>query len=346
MKFQQHCILFILSSVLFSTALLAQDRLKPSKTETLATFTFLNPNNQPFANSEVLFKGNKGSKVVAKTDASGVVKTLLPNNEDFTTLSGEYENHQLLKTGNRAYSAIGGKRYTHRFIEYSFYYKNYDGEGVKDELVTVVSNSGKNYTQTTDAKGLALFYLPIEEKYTVHLTHYPNAKTIDIPDAGHSYVQLSHPFQWMSSAEKEQADIRQAETAQQIAQAEVAQKAAKEKAAAKATKEAAQKAQIENSIPPDEATVIVFFASEPEHKGVGTITVYDGGKDGPVIGTVRSVWNCTRGPVKEAQIEAKTIKRKGTYTYYAKSTQGMEWEGTYEVSTARQKNIPLRIKHK
>jgi hypothetical protein len=37
---------------------------------------------------------------------------------------------------------------------------------------------------------------------------------------------------------------------------------------------------------------------------------------------------------------------KGTYTYYAKSTQGIEWEGTYEVLGGGQKNIPLRIKDK
>lgn len=342
MKFLLYSLLFIVSFVLFSTSLLAQDRLKPSKTETLATFTFLQPNNQPFANSTILFKGNKGSKITASTNASGMVKALLPNNENFTTISGEYFNDKLIKTGNRAYSAIGGKRYTHRFIEYSFYYKNYDGEGIKDELVTILSNSGKEYTQTTDAKGLALFYLPIQEKYTVNVTYYPNAKTIDIADEGYASMQISHPFQWMSSAEKEQADIRKAERAQKV----IAQKAIEEKNTQESEEEEVKEETIKNTIPANESTLVVFFASQKEHKKDGTITVYDGGKGGAVIGKINSVWNCTRGPLKEEDIEASIRKRKGAHKFYAKSAQGTVWQGTYEVSGDGQKNIPLRIKDK
>lgn len=324
MKVLLCCIAFIFSSLLLSTSLFSQERLKPSKTETLATFTFLQPNSQPFANEVVLFKGNKGSKVSAKTNTSGLVKTLLPNNENFTTTSGEYLNDRLIKTGNKAYSAIGGKRYTHRFIEYSFYYKNTSGEAVKDELVTIISNTGKTYTQTTTADGLALFYLPIQEKYTVNLTYYPNARTIEIPDAGYSYLQMSYSFYSMSSLETEQSDISREKSEQEERQREETEKADRERS----------------------PTIVVFFASQAEYKSVGTITVYDGGKGGTVVGEVRAIWNCTNGPNKKEQIEAKVIKMKGTYTYYAKSTQGIEWEGTYEVLGGGQKNIPLRIKHK
>lgn len=353
MKYLLHLLPFICSLLLISSTLIAQERLKPSKTETLATFTFLQPNKQPFANSEVLFKGNKGTKVRAMTNASGLVKTLLPNNEDFTTVSGEYSNDKLIKTGNREYSAIGGERYTHRFIEYSFYYKNYNGEGIQGEVVQIESSSGKTYTQTTAAKGLALFYLPIQDKYSVHLSQYSNVKKVDIPDQGYASMTLSQPFQGLSSADKVAYDLKQEEIVKENAQAEVLQKAAqieREKIATKAAKKAAEnlikKEAAENAIPANEATLVVFFASQREHKGVGTITVYDGGKDGYVIGQVRSIWSCTRGPIKEEDYEAKTIKRKGTYSYYAKSSQGMEWEGTYEVTEQGQKNIPLRIKDK
>jgi len=325
MKFLSYCIAFIFSTLLFSTSLLAQERLKPSKTETLATFTFLQPNNQPLANSVILFRGNRGSKISATTNASGLVKTLLPNNESFTTISGEYLNDRLIRTGNKAYSAIGGKRYTHRFIEYSFYYKNNNGEGAKGELVTIISNTGKTYTQTTTADGFALFYLPIQEKYTVNLPQHPNAKTIDIPDSGHSYLQFSSSFRGRSSLEKEQDDIRQEERAEELVK---------------------QKEKNKKSIPISMSTRIVFFASQSKLKGVGIITVYDGGKNGAVIGIVHSIWNCSRGPIKEEDIEAQIVKTKGTYTYYAKSAEGVEWEGSYEVLGGGQKNIPLRIKDK
>ncbi len=353
MKSLLYCLAFIFGSTLLSTSLLAQSQLRPSKTETLATFTFLQPNNQPFANSKVLFKGNKGTKVTAMTNASGIVKTLLPNNENFTTVSGEYSNDKLIKTGNREYSAIGGRRYTHRFIEYSFYYKDYNGEGIEGEVVQVESSSGKTYTQTTAAKGLALFYLPIQDKYSVHLSQYSNVKKVDIPDQGYASMTLSHPFKGLSSADKVAYDLKQEESIKKNAQASAAQKAAqieREKIATKAAEKAAEdvikKEAAENAIPANEATLVVFFASQSEHKGVGTITVYDGDKDGYVIGQIRSIWSCTRGPIKEEDYEAKTIKRKGTYRYYAKSSQGMEWEGTYEVTDQRRKNIPLRIKDK
>jgi hypothetical protein len=338
------------SSLLLSTSLLAQERLKPSKTETLATFTFLQPNNQPFANSVILFRGNKGSKISATTNASGLLKTLLPNNETFTTISGVYLNDRLIKTGNKAYSAIGGKRYTHRFIEYSFYYKNKNGDGAKGELVTIVSNTGKTYTQTTTADGFALFYLPIQEKYTVNLTHHPNAKTIDIPDSGHSYLQFSSSFRGMSSIEKEQSGIREVERAKELvkkrAQAKAQAKIDEEVAEEKRVKDTAQKEKNEKSISVGMSTRIVFFASQSKFKGVGVITVYDGGKNGAVIGKVRSIWSCTRGPIKEDDFEAQVVKRKGTYTYYAKSAEGVEWEGSYEVLGGGRKNIPLKIKDK
>jgi hypothetical protein len=353
MKSLSYCIVFIFSSVLLSSSLLAQSQLRPSKTETLATFTFLQPDNQPLASSKVLFKGNKGTKVTAMTNSSGMLKTLLPNNENFTTVTGENSNDKLIKTGNREYSAIGGQRYTHRFIEYSFYYKNNKGENVKGELVNVVSSSGKTYTQTTNANGLALFYLPIKGKYTVNLTHYPNAKKIDIPDEGYASMQLSHPFRGMSSVEKAAFNIEQGERAKEREKDALVRKKSQDERAEKAalverqaTKDAAQKAALESAIPTDEATLVVFFASQREHKGAGTITVYDGDKDGYVIGHIRSIWSCTRGPIKQEDYEAQTIKRKGTYSYYAKSSQGMEWEGTYEVLDNKQKNIPLRIQHK
>lgn len=350
MKFISYCIAFVFCSFLFSSSLLAQERLKPSKTETLATFTFLQPNNQPFANATIVFKGNKGSKVTAITNAAGVIKTLLPNNENFTTISGAYFNDRIIKTGNRAYSAIGGKRYSHRFIEYSFYYKNTAGNGVKDEIVTIVSNTGKTYTQTTAANGLALFYLPIQEKYTVNLTHYPNAKTIDIPDSGHSSMQFSASVQRMSSVEKEQADIRQEKRAEELvkerAEAKIQAEIAQEAAEKQRIKDAAQKERENKAIDAGAATRVVFFASQAEFKSVGVITVYDGGKNGAVIGHIRSVWSCTRGPVKEEKFEAQVVKTKGTYTYYAKSSQGVEWEGSYEVLGGKRKNIPLRIEHK
>lgn len=350
MKLLSYFIAFIFSSFLFSISLLAQERLKPSKTETLATFTFLQPNNQPFSNATIVFEGNKGSKVVAKTNASGLLKTLLPNNENFTTTSGAYFNDRIIKTGNRAYSAIGGKRYTHRFIEYSFYYKNNNGTGIKNEVVTIVSNTGKTYTQTTTTGGLALFHLPIQDKYTVNLPHYPKAKTIDIADSGHSYLQLNASFIGMSSTEKEQADTRAVELVEERrkekikaeAQEKIAQKVAEEKR----IKDAAQKEREDKAILAGAATRIVFFASQKEHKSAGIITVYDGGKDGKVIGKINSVWSCTRGPLKEEQFEANIVKTKGIYSYYAKSNQGVEWEGTYEVLGGKQKNIPLRIKDK
>jgi len=208
MKFIYYPTLFIFSYLFISTSVIAQNSLKPSKTETLASFTFLQPNNQPYANAEILFKGNKGSNIKATTSASGLVKVLLPNNENFTTRSGEYFNSKLIKTGNRAYSAIGGQRYTHKFIEYSFYYKNKNGAGTKDELVSIVSNTGKTYTQTTAADGLALFHLPIEEKYTLNLTYYPKVRTIDVSDSEHAFVQMNYTFRGMSSLEKKQVALK------------------------------------------------------------------------------------------------------------------------------------------
>ncbi|CAA6813377.1 MAG: Unknown protein [uncultured Aureispira sp.] len=350
MKFSSYSIALTFSFLFLASSLIAQERLKPSKTETLATFTFLQPDKQPYANLEILFKGNKGSNIKARTNASGLVKVLLPNNEDFTTRSGEYFNGRLIKTGNKAYSAIGGQRYTHKFIEYSFYYTNLKGEGVKGELVTILSNTGKTYTKTTLANGLALFHLPIEATYTLNLTYHPDVRTIEVPDAGHSFVQMNYTFRGVSSYEKEQADIRREERVKERAKAQI-QAAAQEKTTQEAlevkrTKDAAQKAREDKAILAGAATRVVFFASQPEYKGVGTITVYDGGKEGAVIGSINSVWSCMRGPEKEGKIEAYVVKSKGTYTYYAKSAQGVEWSGTYEILGGEQKNIPLRIKDK
>lgn len=302
----------------FINTSIAQSNLQANATQSLVIAKISNPDESLYANAPVVFVDPKGTQTKTKTDANGVAKILLPINSKYIIHCGEHINDIAIPTQNKANSTTSCHRYTYRFIDYTFTYTNYDYQAIPNEVITITSSSGKIYTQTTNQKGIAKFYLPLQESYSVSAQQNPDITTISVPDQGQTISKLSYDFQWMGMVAY--ADFLIEEAAM------------------------AEKMRIEDSIRATKPTQVVFFASNADFKRVGDITVYDGNKKGKVIGTISAVWSCRRGPIEEESFEAQISKKKGTYRYYAISTEGVKWEGSYEVLGDGRQNVCLEIK--
>ena len=317
-------ITFIL--LFFTHNVLAQKSLSPSATKTLIILEVLNPDDSPYSNATVKFKDNNNNEFKTTTNKKGVLKILLPVGNDYMLKCGKLKNELLINVSHRAYATWSGTRYTYRFLEFTFNFRDYQNQPISEENVFTVLALGDTLIKPTNQYGNAKFYIPIKESFEVR-TKYELIKQFDIPDDGYEAISLSFKYRGLSTKEFER-EQKEAELAQ--IEYDKQQK----------IRDSIRKR--EDSISSTQPTVIIFFASDREMKHLGEISVYDVNKLGHKLGTVNSVWSCHSGPaVKDAEI--KFEKMKGNYTYYAKSSQGYEWEGSYKVTGGGWKRIILEI---
>ncbi|MCP4443075.1 MAG: carboxypeptidase regulatory-like domain-containing protein [Aureispira sp.] len=89
---------------------------------------------------------------------------------------------------------------------------------------------------------------------------------------------------------------------------------------------------------------MLFYCINPEGIYTNGVEVYDGDENGELIGSVKFYWRgetCT-GSVENAQNKIAITKDPGTYTYYAKTGDGVhEWRGEYTIKGNSTKKIPL-----
>jgi hypothetical protein len=319
----------------FTSAVVGQENLSPSIHKTLVVLEVLNPDDSPYKNAAVKFIDSDMKEYKATTDNNGVLKILLPVGNKFMLHCGDLKNELLINTGRRGYAKWTGTRYTYRFMKFNFNFRDYQNKPVYQESIFTVLDSGDTLTEKTNQDGNADFFVPIESAFEVS-TKYKIIKNFESPDGeydGHEAISLSFRYRGQSSKA-----IEQEEKEDQLAQIEF-EKQQKTRDSIRA---------YEDSIRSTQPTHIIFFASNAvkssdiEMGHLGEISVFDGGKEGNKIGTVKAVWTCHSGP-GEKHAEVILEKTKGTYSYYAKSSQGYEWEGDYEITGGGWKQIILEI---
>ena len=320
-------ILYIhLIILFFSYSVFGQEKLNPSSSKTLVILEVLNPDDSPYKNAVVMLKDNNMNEFKATTNSKGVLKVLVPVGNKYMVNCNDLKNELLINISNRGYATWSGTRYTHRFIEFTFNFKDYQNKPIDQEKIFTVLNSGDTLVKKTNQYGNAKFFVPIERAFEVSTKH-KFIKRFEIPDDGYEAISLNFKYRGQSSKaiEKEQKEA-------QLAQIEY-EKQQKIRDSIRAH---------EDSIRSTQPTVIIFFASDREMRHLGEISVYDGNKEGDKLGTVNSVWSCHSGPaVKDAEL--KFEKMKGHYSYYAKSSQGFEWEGSYNITGGGWERIILEI---
>ena len=305
---------------------LSQENLSPSNTQTLIILEVLNPDDSPYANALVLFKDKYKKEYKAKTNNKGVLKILLPNGNKYIMKCGKLKNELLINVSNRAYATWSGKRYTFRFIEFTFNFRDYQNNPVNEEEIFIALGPGDTLSKQTDPNGNATFYIPIKENFKVR-TKYKTIEKFEIPDEGYEAISFSFNYRGQSAKDYEQ---KQKEA--RLAQLEYEKQ--------KKIRDSIYRR--EDSIRSTQPTIVIFFASDREMKHLGEISVYEGDKEGEKLGSVNSVWSCHSGPSIE-KAETKVEKMKGNYKYYAKSSGGYEWKGSYDINGGGTKRVIIEI---
>ena len=312
--------------ILISKTIVSQEILQPSATETLLILEVLNPNDSPYENKIVKLIDENKNEFKSTTNSKGELKVLVPNGHSYFTKCGELKNERIINIGSRGYSTFSSKRYTYRFTEFTLQFINYQNKPVIGEEILTLLASGDSLIKKTDSYGKAKFYLPIKESFDVR-TKYNLIKKFEIPDKGYQSIAFDFRYQGQSTKEYEDAG-RQNE----LAMIEYAKQ--------NRIRDSIQR--YNDSVQSTKPTMVIFFASDREFKHLGEISVFDGSKKGELLGTVNSVWSCHSGPSEE-NAEVKFKKMKGSYTYYAVSTQGYEWEGTYNIKGGGWERVILEI---
>ena len=315
------CLLLLISKTIVS-----QEILQPSDTETLLILEVLNPDDSPYENKIVKFIDENKNEFKSTTNSKGELKVLVPNGHSYFTKCGGLKNERIINIGSIGYSTFSSKRYTYRFTEFTLQFINYQNNPVIGEEILTLLASTDSLVKKTDSYGKAKFYLPIEESFEVR-TKYNLIKKFEIPDKGYQSVAFDFRYRGQSTKEYEDA-VRQNE----LAMIEYAKQ--------NKIRDSIQR--YNDSVQSTKPTVVIFFASDREFKHPGEISVYDGSKKGELLGTVNSVWSCHSGPPVE-NAEVKFEKMKGNYSYYAISTEGYEWEGTYDIKGGGWKRVILEI---
>jgi hypothetical protein len=315
------CLLLLISKTIVS-----QEILQPSATETLLILEVLNPDDSPYENKIVKFIDEDKNEFKSTTNSKGELKILIPNGHSYFTKCEELKNERLINIVSSGYSTFSSKRYTYRFTEFSLQFINYQNKPVKGEEILTLLASGDSVIKKTDSYGKAKFYLPIEESFEVR-TKYKLIKKFEIPDKGYQSVAFDFRYRGQSTKEYEDA-VRQNE----LDMIEYAKQ--------NRIRDSIQR--YNDSVRSTKPTVVIFFASDREFKHLGEISVYDGSEKGKLLGTVNSVWSCHSGP-SEKDAEVKVKKMKGSYTYYAISAQGFEWEGSYNINGGGWERVILEI---
>ena len=315
------CLLLLISKTIVS-----QEILQPSASETLLILEVLNPDDSPYKNKIVKLIDENKNEFKSTTNSNGELKVLVPNGHNYFTKCGELKNERIINISSRGYSTFSSKRYTYRFTEFTLQFINYQNKPVLGEEILTLLASGDSLIKKTDSYGKAKFYLPIEESFELR-TKYNLIKKFEIPDKGYQSVAFDFRYRGQSTKEYEDA-VRQNE----LAMIEYAKQ--------NRIRDSIQR--YNDSVQSTKPTVVIFFASDREFKHVGEISVYDGSKKGKLLGTVNSVWSCHSGPSEE-DAEVKFKKMKGSYNYYAISTQGHEWEGSYNIKGGGWESVILEI---
>lgn len=312
--------------ILISKTIVSQEILQPSATETLLILEVLNPNDSPYENKIVKLIDENKNEFMSTTNSKGELKVLVPNGHSYFTKCGDLKNERIINIGSRGYSTFSSKRYTYRFTEFTLQFINYQNKPVIGEEILTLLASGDSLIKKTDSYGKAKFYLPIKESFDVR-TKYNLIKKFEIPDKGYQSVAYDFRYRGQSTKEYEDAVIQN-----KLAMIEYAKQ--------NRIRDSIQK--YNDSVQSTKPTMVIFFASDREFKHLGEISVFDGSKKGKLLGTVNSVWSCHSGPSEE-NAEVKFKKMKGSYTYYAVSTQGYEWEGSYNIKGGGWERVILEI---
>ena len=312
--------------ILISKTIVSQEILQPSATETLLILEVLNPNDSPYENKIVKLIDENKNEFMSTTNSKGELKVLVPNGHSYFTKCGDLKNERIINIGSRGYSTFSSKRYTYRFTEFTLQFINYQNKPVIGEEIQTLLASGDSLVKKTDTYGKAKFYLPIKESFDVR-TKYNLIKKFEIPDKGYQSVAYDFRYRGQSTKEYEDAVIQN-----KLAMIEYAKQ--------NRIRDSIQR--YNDSVQSTKPTMVIFFASDREFKHLGEISVFDGSKKGKLLGTVNSVWSCHSGPSEE-NAEVKFKKMKGSYTYYAVSTQGYEWEGSYNIKGGGWERVILEI---
>ncbi len=199
-------ILFFLLLISYSVkAQFDNVSLEPGDTFAFIHAIITNPNNTPYV-GVVIFQGDKPyHKVKSKTDKKGFVKASVPISDTYTLFCGRTEPaFRKAKVGDFPYVIHEVRTYTHRFVQFTFNYRNPGGIPIPNEKVDVrCIRTGKIYSDTTDAKGRAIFELPFEPVYEVGVKYHDNVKNLEVLDVNKEYKVMSMDFTWMGSKEKE-----------------------------------------------------------------------------------------------------------------------------------------------
>jgi hypothetical protein len=320
-------IRFILIFLLcMSQSLRSQEELSPTANKSLLILEVLNPDDSPFSNKLVQFIDEKREIFQSKTNEKGFLKILLPIGNRYYTKCNSLVNERTIAIQNVGYSTFSTSRYTHRFTEFALKYLNFQNQPVKGEKIFTILSSGDTLNNQTNQNGEVKIYIPIKDTFEVQ-TKYNLIKRFEIPDKGYESLKLEYQYRGQSSIEFELEE-------EQNKLAEIKYKRDK------LTRDSIKR--YEDSVATTQPTTVIFFASDRDFKHLGEISVFDGSENGELLGTVNSVWSCHSGPpVKDAEVIFK--KMKGVYTYYAKSTQGYVWEGTYNINGGGWKRIILEI---
>ena len=319
----------------FTSAAVGQGNLSPSSDKTLVILKVLNPDGSPYKNAAVKFIDSSMKEFKATTDYKGVLKTLLPIGNKFMLNCGDLKNELLINLSRRGYATWTGTRYTCRFIKFTFNFRDYRNKPVCQESIFTVLDSGDTLIEKTNPDGNAEFFVPIESPFEVSTKHKV-IKHFEPPVGGYEgYEAISLSFKYRGQSSKA---IEQEQKEDQLAEIEY-EKHQKTRDSIRA---------YEDSIRSTQPAHVIFFASNAVKSAdgdmghLGEISVFDGGKEGEKLGTVKAVWSCHSGP-GEKHAEIILEKPKGTYSYYAQSSQGYEWEGDYEITGGGWKQIILEI---
>ncbi|MCH2043794.1 MAG: hypothetical protein MK212_06595 [Saprospiraceae bacterium] len=207
-------LLFILILV---HSISAQWEWAESDTFAFAQLTLSNPDNSPYANSPVRLVGTKKGQIFkGVTNNQGKVKIKVTYDDLYDVYCGKHRNYKQIIIRNVPYVTHSLKSYIYRHVVFTFAYKTYDGKPLVGEWVNVKgTKSDSIYTDTTDADGLAKFYMPLRDLYTISVKYKPNFRQVQAGERGQARTLMSTTFNWIGSKEKE----RRAAIADSIAKA-------------------------------------------------------------------------------------------------------------------------------
>lgn len=200
-------IIIILSLIFSSSGLWAQ--LTKADTFAFINLKLYQPDGSPYANSKVVLKGAKpGHEVTVKTNTKGLVKAKVPISDTYSVHCGKDQCFRTTAVGDFPYVTKSFQGYTRRFLYFKFVCTKLDGSPLVGEKVTVTSNTtGEVYIDSSNAKGLAEFYLPYEYDFSVSLDYYPNLTSLRPKDNNKEYKMMSSGLSWIGSKERERLAI-------------------------------------------------------------------------------------------------------------------------------------------